>query len=110
MKLQKVNIGANRYVHKFKLADKTIVEETTTKTSYDNLTSTKPTKTDATWFMSSIRIGFDTPTGELSDGEYATQENGFHWVKIPGYDVEKVRPEYIKDNILSKEGETRIKE
>lgn len=110
MKLKKVDIGANRYVHKFKLADKTIVTEIATKETYDNLATTKPTKTDATWAMSSIRIGFDTPTGELSDGEYATQENGFHWVKIAGYDMEKVLPEYIKNDILSKEGEAKIKE
>ena len=110
MELKKVNIGANRYFHKFKLADDSIVEKITTKESVDNSPVNRPTKTDATWFMSSCRIGFDTPTGELADGEYATQVNGFHWVKIVGYDAVKILPEYIKDNILSKEGEAKIKE
>ena len=112
MKLTKVNIGTNRYVHKFKLSNGTVVTESTTKASYDNLSikdSSRPVKAGATWFMSSIRIGFDTPTGELSDNQYATQDNGFHWVKLVGHDVVKVLPEYIKNDILSKEGEAKIK-
>lgn len=110
MELKKVAIGENIYVHKFELSDKSIITEATTKASYDNLTSIKPIKADSTWFMSSKRIGFDTPTGELSDGEYATQENGSHWVKLTGYDTVKINPEYIKNNILTKEGEAKIKE
>ena len=113
MKLTKVNIGTNRYVHKFKLSDGTIVTENTTKGSYDNLSikgHPRPVKVGATWFMSSIRIGFDTPTGGLSDNQYATQDNGFHWVKLVGHDMVKILPEYIKNSILSKEGEAKVKE
>ena len=43
----------------------------------------------------SRNIAFDTPSGELSDGQYATQENGFHWVKIPGYKVIKIHPDMV---------------
>ena len=71
-----MNIGANQYVHKFKLADEKVTTEATTKASYDNLKdSIQPTKPDATWFMSSIRKGFDTPSGDLSDGEYVKVTN-----------------------------------
>ena len=108
MKLQKVEIGSNLYVNKFELVDKTIIVEPSTKEVYDNLSVSKPTKVDAVWKMSSIRIGFDTPTGELGDGQYATQENGFHWVKLEGYDMRKINPEYIKDNILLDEGLAKI--
>ena len=111
MKLKKVNIGANKYVHKFKLADEKVITEFTTKVSYDNLKDQiKPTKPDAAGFMSSIRIGFDTPSGDLSDGDYATQKNGYHWVKLAGYEVWKVMPEDVHNDNLSKAGEKSIKE
>ena len=108
MKLIKINIGANIYINKFELVDKTIVTEVTTEEIYESLLA--PTKTDAIWKQSSIRIGFDTPTGKLTDSQYATQENGFHWVKIPGYAVTKINPEFIKDDILTPEGEIDVKE
>ena len=110
MKLKKVAIGENRYVHKFKLANDSIVTVATTKASYDNLATTKPIHTSATWIMSSIRIGFDTPTGNLSDGQYATQDNGYHWVKIPGYAVTKIDPEFINNKNLSPAGEADVME
>ncbi len=110
MKLTKVNIGSNKYVNKFEMLDETFVEEITTKEAYDNISVTAPTKTDAVWVSSAIKIAFDTPTGKLSDGEYATQENGFHWIKIKGYAVTKINPEFIKDDILSPEGEIDVKE
>ena len=111
MKLIKVNIGANKYVHKFRLEDKTVITEATTKASYDNLKDQiKPTKPDATWFMSSIRIGFDTPSGNLSDGEYATQKNGYHWVKLAGYEMWKVMPEDVHNDNLLKGAEKKIEE
>jgi len=110
MKLKQVSIGADRYVNTFELTDKSIVTEDTTKMAYDNLTTIQPTKVDGTWLYSSTKVGFDTPTGELSDGQYATQVNGFHWVKIAGYDMVKILPEYIKSDVLSKDGEAKIKE
>ena len=109
MELTKVDIGDFRYFHKFELEDKTLVTEVTTKETYDNLSATTPTKIDSTYKMSSIRIGFDTPTGELGDGQYATQENGSHWVKLKGYTMIKILPEYIKDDILSNEGIVKVK-
>ena len=110
MKLKKVAIGENRYVHKFELANGSIVEVMALKTSYDNLATIQPTQAQATWKCSSIRIGFDTTSGNLSDGEYATQENGSHWVKIEGYDMVKISPEYIVRNNLSDEGLAKITE
>ena len=112
IELTKVNIGTNRYVHKFKLSDGTVVTENTTQESYDNLSvkdSPRPVKVGTTWFMSSIRIGFDTPTGELDDNQYATQANGSHWVKLVGYDMEKILPDHVKNGILSEEGQTEVK-
>ncbi len=110
MKLTRVNIGSNKYVNKFEMLDETFVEEITTKEAYDNLSVITPTKTDSVWLSSAIKISFDTPTGELSDGEYATQENGFHWIKILGYAVTKINPEFIKNNILSPAGEIDVEE
>ena len=96
MILRKVNIGADRYFHKFQLSDGTISYRTTTKEEYGGLNySVKPTKTDAVWLSSSSRIGFDTPSGELDDGQYATQKNGFDWVKLAGYEMKKLMPEDI---------------
>ena len=109
MKLQKVEIGSNLYVNKFEQVDKTITTEFISKEDYDNLSVSIPTMIDAVWKMSSIRIGFDTLTGELGDGQYATQENGFHWVKLIGYDLIKILPEFIINDILSDEGIEKIK-
>jgi len=108
MELTKVNIGEDRYFNKFELSDKTNISEATTKEDFDS--PDEPIKEDATLIQSSIKIGFDTSTGELRDGEYATQENGFHWIKISGYAVTKINPEFIKDSILSPEGEVDVKE
>ena len=112
MKLKLVNIVDDRYFHDFRMdSDKTIVAVATTKESIDSLTisaSIMPTLSKATYVWSAAKIGFDTPTGELSDSQYATQVNGFHWVKIPGYAVIKINPEFIKNNILSPAGEADI--
>ena len=110
MRLKKVSIGADRYIHKFKRANGTIVEVLALKSSYDNLAIVQPTLPDLTWISSSIRIGFDTPTGLLSDGEYATQENGFHWVKLADRDMTRILPEYIAANKLSDEGVAKVYE
>src|SRR4030042_5996734 len=55
------------------------------------------------------QIGFTTPSKELSDKQYATQANGYHWVKIAGYSTIKIPPEYITNNILSQAGIDYIK-
>jgi hypothetical protein len=54
----------------------------------------------------SKEIAFDTPTGQLSDGQYAVQENGYVWGKIPKYVVFKMPPEYvdIPNNRITSEG------
>lgn len=57
----------------------------------------------------SKQIGFLTPSKELSDKQYATQANGYHWVKIPGYSTVKVFPEHITNNTLSQAGIDYIK-
>src|SRR4030042_1000225 len=57
----------------------------------------------------SKQIGFATPSKELSDKQYATQANGYHWVKIPGYSTIKVLPEHITNNNLSQAGIDYIK-
>lgn len=56
--------------------------------------------------VQSKRIYFDTPTGDLSDGQYAVQENGYVWAKIPKYAVFKLPPEYvdIPNNKITSEG------
>ncbi len=54
-----------------------------------------------TW---SKKIGFATLSKELADNQYATQPNGYHWVKIPGWTTCKIPPEFINKNILSQAG------
>lgn len=55
------------------------------------------------------QISFDTPSGFLSDNQYATQENGYHWVKINRYAMTKIAPQFITNDILNAEGITEIK-
>jgi hypothetical protein len=57
----------------------------------------------------STRIYFDTPSGELTNGLYATQANGYHWVKIAGYAITKLAPEFIVNNTISQAGIDEIK-
>ena len=97
VKLTKVNIGPTRYI-----------------VFQDGV----PTEVSASVFMVvdmegniiynysdwSKRIGFVTPSKSLSDKEYATQENGFHWVKLRGYAMIKINPEFITNDTLSQEG------
>jgi hypothetical protein len=56
-------------------------------------------------------IDFDTPTGDLADLQYAVQENGYVWVKAPGYKLIKIPPEYVNlpTKTVSKEGIVYLK-
>ena len=54
------------------------------------------------------KIGFDSPPRTLADGEYATQENNAHWVKLRGYALIKINPEFIVNDSLSNEGKAHI--
>ena len=63
---------------------------------------------DQTWVRSATKITFATLTGKFSDNQYATQANGFHWVKIPNYEVIKINPEFIDKNRLSDVGIAEI--
>ena len=58
----------------------------------------------STFVGAATKISFSTLSGELSDNEYATQANGFHWVKLPGYTMIKIDPGYISKNTLSQAG------
>ena len=104
IKLTKINIVANKYFAKFNTAGHISVEEIAEK-DYKNI----QVKDKAVWMGSSSKISFDTTTGELGDNEYATQLNGFHWVKIKEYEVIKIRPEFIIKNALSQKGIDEVK-
>jgi hypothetical protein len=97
--LTRVNIAPSKYFATFK-GDSGIVQEEITKSQLDST----PTKDGYIWLSSSEKIAFDTPTGMLADWQYATQSNGFHWIKIPGYTMIKIDPVYISKNILSQAG------
>ena len=60
----------------------------------------------------SREIYFDTLTGDLGDGQYAVQENGYVWAKVPRYAVFKMPPEYvdITTNKISDAGVAYFKE
>jgi len=104
IKLTKVDIVADKYFAKFD-TDGSISKEEIDSTSFDSVQS----KVDAVWLSSARKISFDTPTGQLRDGEYATQLNGFHWVKITGYAVIKVRPGVVTNNALQQKGIEEVK-
>jgi len=93
--LQKVNIAVFKYW--------STVSEVSTEITEEEYNSGP--KGDAVY---SKRIAFNTPDGKLADGQYATQVNGFHWVKIPGYTVVKISSAYIKSNTLSSQGIAKI--
>ena len=111
IKLTKVNIGANRYFNKYKNnATGYVVNVETTKEVYDAivaLVEPAPDKPGAAYVGSYTAIGFEG--GDLADNYYATQANGFHWVKINKYAMIKVFPEHITNNTLSNEGINYIK-
>jgi hypothetical protein len=112
IKLTQVNIGGNRYFHKFKRnSDGAIIEVATNKTAYDSLAvanPTNPSQSGYTWVSSYSTVGFDTPLGGLQDKQYATQANGAQWVKIPDYPMTKLPPGYITDDRLSQAGIDKI--
>ena len=102
IKLTKVNIGPTRYivyqdgVPSEVSASVFMVVDMEGKTIYNY----------SDW---SQKIGFSTPSKELSDKQYATQANGYHWVKIAGYATIKIPPEYITNGTLSQAGIDYIK-
>ena len=95
--LQKVNIAPSRY---YSIVDG--VKTEITEKEYNS-----PIKEGE---VRSINIAFDTPTGELSDGQYASQGNGFHWVKIQGYKLIKIDPDMISKEKTTVAGLNKILE
>jgi hypothetical protein len=112
IKLTQVNIGADRYFHKFKRdSDGAIIQVATTKTAYNNLAianTINPTQTGYKWLSSCSKIGFDTLSSDLQENQYATQANGAQWVRITGYPTTKIPSGYITNNILSEAGVNKI--
>ena len=89
--LTKVNIAPSRY---YSIIDG--VKTEITEEQYNSPPAENETR--------SVCIAFDTPTGQLSDGQFAIQKNGFCWVKAPGYKVIKLRPVFVKNNTLTAQG------
>jgi len=113
VKLTKVEIGEFRYSYKFKLSNGNIVEVMVLGVNFDALLGRDviiPEYPSATFIGATKHIGFDSPPRSLVDKEYATQLNGYHWVKIAGYAMIKIAPEYIVSNSLSNAGVTLIQD
>ena len=107
VKLDKVEIGDFRYSYKFRLGNGNIVEVMALGANFDALLGKEviiPEYPDATFVGATKHIGFGSPSRSLADKEYATQVNGYHWVKIAGYVMIKIAPEYIVSNTLSNAG------
>ena len=100
IKLTKVNIGPNKTYITSNIDGELVTQEVMYVPLEEDL--------DSTFVGSATKITFATITGQLSDNEYATQANGFHWVKMPGYKMYKIDPEFISKNILSQAGITFI--
>ena len=94
IKLTKVNIGPERYYAR----QAGLLQEIS-----------KPAEGTNPYEFWCQQISFDTPSGFLSDNQYATQANGFHWVKINKYEMIKIAPEFIVNDILSNAGIDEIK-
>ncbi len=93
--LQKVSVAPDRY---YSIIDG--VKTEITKKEYNS-----PMKEGE---IHSSGIAFDTSTGELSDGQHATQANGFHWVKIPDYKVIKIDPDMVVEEKATVAGLNKI--
>ena len=100
IKLTKVNIGPNKTYVTSNIDGEFVTQEVMYVPLEEDLSPT--------FVSSATKISFATVSGQLSDNEYATQANGFHWVKIPGYKMYKINPEFISKNILSQAGITFI--
>ena len=111
VKLTKVEIGDFRYSYKFRLENGNIVEVMILGVNFDALLGRDviiPEYPSATFIGATKHIGFDSPPRSLADKEYSTQPNGYHWVKIAGYAMIKIAPEYIVNGTLSNAGVTLI--
>lgn len=105
IKLTKVNILGKKYYSTFRLNDSWMLQTNEiTEQEYVDASTTIPVLSGYTYVSSAKKIAFDTFTHDLSDKQYATQENGFHWVKIPKYKIYKINPEYITNDTLSQAG------
>lgn len=101
VKVTKVNITGSKYVAKYKDAQDDITYEDVIITGIEDI-PTPPT--GKTWEGTSRVIVFDTPSGTLTNNQYATQANGYHWVKLPKCSLIKIDPGYVINNILSQAG------
>lgn len=110
IQLTKVRIGQNKYYALFRKPDGTDIRIQIQDRDYPDVLSSKNIEVKGilqaggVWKRSSVNISFITSSGNLSDNQYATQENGFHWVKIAGYKIYKIAPELIVSDLLSDEG------
>src|SRR3989304_407492 len=100
IKLTKVNIGPSKNVVTLKDSQGVSSQAVMVVDMDGNIVVPE----GSTIVSSATKISFSTLSGELSNNEYATQENGFHWVKLAGYTLIKINPEYISKNILSQAG------
>src|SRR3989337_2580073 len=94
IKLTKVEIGPTRYIVYQDGVSSEVNSDVFMVVDIDGNTIYNYSK----W---SQQIGFATPSKDLSDKQYATQANGYHWVKIPGYSMIKIPPEHITNNTLN---------
>ena len=102
IKLTKVNIGPTRYI----VYQDGVPSEVSTSVFMVVDIDGNTIYNYSEW---SKQIGFATPTKTLLDKQYATQENGYHWVKIAGYSTIKIPPEHIVNGTLSQAGIDYIK-
>ena len=115
IKLSKVDIGPNRYWATFKrISDGAEISIQVLENNIEGVvvSSNQDIQTllqNYELIKHATKISFSTLSENLSDKEYATQENGFHWVKIPGYKVIKIKPEHIDSKgTLSSGGQAYI--
>ncbi len=96
IKLTKVNIGPNKTFSTFNIDGELVTQEVMYVPLDEEL--------GPTFVGAATKITFATVSGNLEDNQYATQPNGYHWVKIPGWTTCKIPPEFINKNILSQAG------
>ena len=99
--LTKVNVVGRKWFHIFKMDDGTVQEVESTETDYRQLgtkTPVNPTIVGGKWHASYERYKFDTPDGDLSEGQYCDNGNDY-LIKAEGHFIQAKKDELVKDSI-----------
>lgn len=99
--LIKVNVIGRKYFHSFKMNDGTFVDRETNAEDYRQLATEQhidPTIKDGKYHNSVELYKFDTIDGDLADGQYCDNGNGY-LIKNGGYFIQAKKDEVVDSKI-----------